>query len=142
MQLLHVHLVVRTRAASMLLPPPTHPHCTALTMPDHPQPHLLCPCHWPHAGVLQVEAMAQLAGIAMLDPENTAAKGLFFFGGIENCRFRKPVVPGDVLVRLRAYATQARPPTRPRRPLPICYGLLCDMLPTRRVCAPLRWPAA
>lgn len=42
--------------------------------------------------------MAQLAGIAMLDPEDTAAKGLFFFGGIENCRFRKPVVPGDMLV--------------------------------------------
>jgi 3-hydroxyacyl-[acyl-carrier-protein] dehydratase len=49
--------------------------------------------------VLQVEAMAQLAGIVMLDPEDTAAKGLFFFGGIESCRFRKPVVPGDVLVR-------------------------------------------
>lgn len=49
-------------------------------------------------GVLQVEAMAQLAGIAMLDPEDTAAKGLFFFGGIENCRFRKPVVPGDMLM--------------------------------------------
>lgn len=42
--------------------------------------------------------MAQLAGIVMLDPEDTAAKGLFFFGGIEGCRFRKPVVPGDVLV--------------------------------------------
>lgn len=34
----------------------------------------------------------------MLDPEDTAAKGLFFFGGIEGCRFRKPVVPGDTLV--------------------------------------------
>ncbi len=42
--------------------------------------------------------MAQLAGLVMLDPEDTAAKGLFFFGGIEGCRFRKPVVPGDVLV--------------------------------------------
>ena len=42
--------------------------------------------------------MAQLAGLVMLDPENVEAKGLFFFGGIEGCRFRKPVVPGDVLV--------------------------------------------
>lgn len=67
-------------------------------LPTHPP---RAPCRCP-AGVLQVEAMAQLAGIAMLDPENTAAKGLFFFGGIENCRFRKPVVPGDVLVRRQA----------------------------------------
>jgi 3-hydroxymyristoyl/3-hydroxydecanoyl-(acyl carrier protein) dehydratase len=56
------------------------------------------------AGVLQVEAMAQLAGLVMLDPEDTAAKGLFFFGGIEGCRFRKPVVPGDVLVRAQCGA--------------------------------------
>lgn len=71
----------------------------------HPQP-CRSPCpfalhmipEFPLAGVLQVEAMAQLAGLVMLDPEDTAAKGLFFFGGIEGCRFRKPVVPGDVLV--------------------------------------------
>ncbi len=61
---------------------------------------ILVRVHARRAGVLQVEAMAQLAGIVMLDPEDTAAKGLFFFGGIENCRFRKPVVPGDVLVSL------------------------------------------
>lgn len=42
--------------------------------------------------------MAQLGGIAMLDPSDTAAKNQFFFGGIEGCRFRKPVVPGDTLV--------------------------------------------
>ena len=53
------------------------------------------------SGVLQVEAMAQLAGLVMLDPEDKSAKGLFFFGGIENCRFRKPVVPGDMLVGRR-----------------------------------------
>lgn len=50
------------------------------------------------AGVLQVEAMAQLGGIVMLDPE-APAKEQFFFGGIEKCRFKKPVVPGDTLVR-------------------------------------------
>jgi 3-hydroxyacyl-[acyl-carrier-protein] dehydratase len=49
-------------------------------------------------GVLQIEAMAQLGGIAMLDPNDTAAKNQFFFGGIEGCRFRKPVVPGDTLM--------------------------------------------
>ena len=42
--------------------------------------------------------MAQLGGIVMLDPE-APAKEQFFFGGIEKCRFKKPVVPGDTLVR-------------------------------------------
>ena len=42
--------------------------------------------------------MAQLGGIVMLDPE-APAKQQFFFGGIEKCRFKKPVVPGDTLVR-------------------------------------------
>ena len=50
------------------------------------------------AGVLQVEAMAQLGGIAMMDPDNAAAQQNFFFGGIEACKFRRPVVPGDTLV--------------------------------------------
>lgn len=49
-------------------------------------------------GVLQVEAMAQLGGIVMMDPEDLAAKKNFFFGGIEGCKFRRPVVPGDTLM--------------------------------------------
>eukprot|EP00775_Hariotina_reticulata_P012960 gene12960-13089_t len=49
-------------------------------------------------GVLQIEAMAQLGGLVMLDPANQEAKEQFFFGGIEGCRFRKPVVPGDTLM--------------------------------------------
>ena len=51
-------------------------------------------------GVLQVEAMAQLGGILMIDPENEAAKNNFFFGGVDNCKWRKPVVPGDCLVSI------------------------------------------
>jgi 3-hydroxyacyl-[acyl-carrier-protein] dehydratase len=50
------------------------------------------------SGVLQVEAMAQLGGIVMMDPDNKEAQKNFFFGGIEGCKFRRPVVPGDVLV--------------------------------------------
>ena len=42
--------------------------------------------------------MAQLGGIVMMDPEDQAAKKNFFFGGIEGCKFRRPVVPGDTLV--------------------------------------------
>lgn len=49
-------------------------------------------------GVLQIEAMAQLGGLVMLDPANQEAKEQFFFGGIEGCRFRRPVVPGDTLM--------------------------------------------
>lgn len=49
-------------------------------------------------GVLQVEAMAQLGGILMIDPSNETSKNNFFFGGVDNCKWRKPVVPGDCLV--------------------------------------------
>jgi UDP-3-O-[3-hydroxymyristoyl] N-acetylglucosamine deacetylase/3-hydroxyacyl-[acyl-carrier-protein] dehydratase len=49
-------------------------------------------------GVLQIEAMAQTGGILVLntvpDPENYWT----YFLGIESCRFRKMVVPGDTLI--------------------------------------------
>lgn len=49
-------------------------------------------------GVLQVEAMAQTGGILVLntvpDPENYWT----YFLGIESCRFRKMVLPGDTVV--------------------------------------------
>ena len=47
-------------------------------------------------GVLIIEAMAQTAGVLMLNtPENLGK--LAFFMGIENAKFRRPVVPGDQL---------------------------------------------
>ena len=49
-------------------------------------------------GVMQLEAMAQTGGILVLstvpDPENYWP----FLVGIENCRFRRNVVPGDTLI--------------------------------------------
>ncbi len=49
-------------------------------------------------GVLQIEAMAQIGGILVLntvpDPENYWT----YFLGIENFRFRKMVLPGDTMV--------------------------------------------
>lgn len=49
-------------------------------------------------GVLQVEAMTQVGGILVLntvpDPENYWT----YFLGIDGCRFRKMVLPGDTLV--------------------------------------------
>lgn len=60
------------------------------------------PGHFPQRaimpGVLQVEAMAQLGGIVMIDPADAAQQNNFFFGGVDNLRWRKPVVPGDVLM--------------------------------------------
>ena len=47
-------------------------------------------------GVLIVEALAQTGGVLAFKsfPD---MKGLVFFTGIDNARFRKPVIPGDQL---------------------------------------------
>lgn len=47
-------------------------------------------------GVLILEAMAQVGGVAMLHPEENRGK-LAFFAGMDRVKFRKPVVPGDQL---------------------------------------------
>lgn len=49
-------------------------------------------------GVLQVEALAQLAGIVSLQMEGAAPGAVFFFAGADGVKWKKPVVPGDVLV--------------------------------------------
>ena len=47
-------------------------------------------------GVLIIEALAQTGAVAILSqPENKGK--IAFFGGIEKCRFRGKVVPGDML---------------------------------------------
>jgi 3-hydroxyacyl-[acyl-carrier-protein] dehydratase len=49
-------------------------------------------------GVLIVEAMAQTAGILVVETlEGAAAGKLVYFMSIDEARFRKPVVPGDTL---------------------------------------------
>ncbi len=47
-------------------------------------------------GVLMIESLAQLGGIALLLDPRYAGK-LPLFGGIERARFRRQVVPGDTL---------------------------------------------
>lgn len=49
-------------------------------------------------GVLQVEALAQLAGIVCLQMEGAEPGAVFFFGGVDGVKWKKPVVPGDTLV--------------------------------------------
>ncbi|WP_301107076.1 3-hydroxyacyl-ACP dehydratase FabZ [Sporosarcina sp.] len=57
-------------------------------------------------GVLIVEALAQVGAVALLSLESNKGR-LAFFAGIDNCRFKRQVTPGDTLrleveiVRLR-----------------------------------------
>lgn len=48
-------------------------------------------------GVLIVEAMAQVGGVVLRQMPDIP-DGLFMFAGIDNVRFRRPVVPGDQLI--------------------------------------------
>ena len=48
-------------------------------------------------GVLIVESMAQVGGVIVTQMPDLP-KGLFVFAGINNVKFRRPVVPGDQLV--------------------------------------------
>jgi len=48
-------------------------------------------------GVLQLEAMAQVAGIFMIKAQS-ADNQIAYFMAANNVKWRKPVVPGDVLI--------------------------------------------
>ncbi|MDR0640755.1 MAG: 3-hydroxyacyl-ACP dehydratase FabZ [Holosporales bacterium] len=64
-------------------------------------------------GVLIIEAMAQAAGVlafSTLFSENVCGPGdsdFVYFTSIENAKFRRPVVPGDIL-RIEVCITQRR----------------------------------
>jgi len=47
-------------------------------------------------GVLIVEALAQVGGVALLKSEEFKGR-LAFLTGIDNCRFKRQVIPGDQL---------------------------------------------
>ena len=49
-------------------------------------------------GVLQVEALAQVGGILVMNSINNSDKYIPYLAGIESFRFRKMVVPGDTLI--------------------------------------------
>jgi 3-hydroxyacyl-[acyl-carrier-protein] dehydratase len=50
-------------------------------------------------GVLIVEAMAQLSGVLAFETKNTrpAEGSIYYLGGTDKTRFKRPVVPGDQL---------------------------------------------
>lgn len=49
-------------------------------------------------GVLLVEAMAQAGGFLLFSQVEDRENKLIYFTGIDNCRFRRPVVPGDQVI--------------------------------------------
>ncbi len=58
--------------------------------------------HFPNSpimpGVMIIEAMAQTAGVVVMKKNQHRGKKMeVFFMAIENAKFRKPVMPGDVL---------------------------------------------
>ena len=61
------------------------------------------PGHFPHypvmPGILIVEAMAQAAAILSFKTINDKPNdnSVYYFAGVENARFKKPVIPGDQL---------------------------------------------
>ena len=62
------------------------------------------PGHFPHfhvmPGVLIVEAMAQAAAVLSLKSlgHKNDGKWVYYFVGIDGARFKRPVVPGDMLL--------------------------------------------
>ena len=57
-------------------------------------------------GVLIIEALAQVGAVALLSKDEFKGK-IAFFGGIKEAKFRRQVVPGDVL-RLEVELTKLR----------------------------------
>lgn len=48
-------------------------------------------------GVLIIEAMGQVGGVLLLNESSEPEKSVVYFTGLENVKFRRPVVPGDTI---------------------------------------------
>ncbi len=60
-------------------------------------------------GVLIVEAMAQVGGVLVFKSGGVVGRTIMYLTGIEEAKFRKPVVPGDQL-RIEIDVLKKRPP--------------------------------
>lgn len=62
------------------------------------------PGHFPQRpvfpGVLIMEALAQATGLLAFKTQGKKPDGtsLYYFAGIDNCRFKQPVLPGDQMI--------------------------------------------
>jgi 3-hydroxyacyl-[acyl-carrier-protein] dehydratase len=85
-------------------------------------------------GVLMCEAIAQLGAVAILSDEQFAGT-IPLFGGIDKARFRRQVVPGDILVleaeigRMSARAGKATGRAHVDGEVAVELGLLFVMAP-------------
>jgi UDP-3-O-[3-hydroxymyristoyl] N-acetylglucosamine deacetylase/3-hydroxyacyl-[acyl-carrier-protein] dehydratase len=48
-------------------------------------------------GVLIIEAMGQCGGVLLLNESSEPEKQVVYFTGLDNVKFRRPVIPGDIL---------------------------------------------
>lgn len=60
-------------------------------------------------GVLIIEAMAQVGGVLVFKSGGPVGKTVMYLTGIDEAKFRRPVVPGDQL-RLEIEVLKKRPP--------------------------------
>ena len=60
-------------------------------------------------GVLILEALAQVGGVLAFKSLGSVARPVVYLTGIDGAKFRKPVVPGDIL-RLEVDVIKKRPP--------------------------------
>lgn len=74
-------------------------------------------------GVLICEALAQTGAVALLSHEAYRGK-IAFFGGINKARFRKKVIPGDVLT-LETELIRLKGPVGIGKATAYCNGELC-----------------
>ena len=48
-------------------------------------------------GVLVIEAMGQVGGVLLLNESSEPEKNVVYFTGLDNVKFRRPVMPGDTI---------------------------------------------
>lgn len=59
-------------------------------------------------GVLVIEALAQAAGILLIHDRPDRDESLIYLAGVDNAKFRRPIVPGDQII-LSVEVLRARP---------------------------------
>jgi UDP-3-O-[3-hydroxymyristoyl] N-acetylglucosamine deacetylase/3-hydroxyacyl-[acyl-carrier-protein] dehydratase len=85
-------------------------------------------------GVLQIEAMAQTGGILVLSAMDTPSDYWTYFLGIEECRFKKMVLPGDTLVmRLELLAPIRRGIVKMKGQAYVGNSITCEAIMTASI---------
>jgi beta-hydroxyacyl-ACP dehydratase FabZ len=96
------------------------------------------PGHPVMPGVLLIEAMAQVGGVLLLSSIEDREDKLFYFAGIDEARFRRPVVPGDQVrmelevIKLRSRTSKLRGEARVEGELAAEAVILSAMVERRK----------